>query len=323
MRSKKKEKTKQYTRSLDSRLSSLETQVRRASQRSDGGIRDTTHKKSPKKFIKSSDDSKEEFPNSEDEGDPSPSAYIGTMAQQAQKWVSQVTIQIQESVYKDVFTVFDSGSDYNCVRADLIPIISGNDVRRKPKLLMGQSYLLHGSGLEEARTDRLGLDVASRRGARIEVESLPFTTSLELFLHALGEAKGLLSFLIARYSGVFLGLLVGLTSKEPRGNYMLSKLGKEAGYRSDGGGHSSLLGPLRGPPLIYLRGTRHPAGSSLALPGGSGNWARSQKHGVDTPILLGKRLWMGLPIEEEVRDKGSLMTYRCLMGFLDVVKEGL
>ncbi|GAB2223439.1 hypothetical protein Droror1_Dr00017580 [Drosera rotundifolia] len=25
----------------------------------------------------------------------------------------------------------------------------------------------------------------------------------------------------------------------------------EAGYRSDGGGHSSLLGPLRGPPLIY------------------------------------------------------------------------
>ncbi|GAB2211315.1 hypothetical protein Droror1_Dr00016609, partial [Drosera rotundifolia] len=50
---------------------------------------------------------------------------------------------------------------------------------------------------------------------------------------------------------------------------MLSKLGKEAGYRSDGGGHSSLLGPLRGPPLIYLRGTRHPAGSSLALPGGS------------------------------------------------------
>ncbi|GFS28758.1 hypothetical protein Acr_00g0003710 [Actinidia rufa] len=114
----------QYTRSLDSRLSSLETQVRRASQRSDGGIRDTTRKKSPKKFIKSSDDSKEEFPNSEDEGDPSPSAYIGTMAQQAQKWVSQ--------------------SDYNCVRADLIPIITGNDVRRKPKLLMGRSYLLHG-----------------------------------------------------------------------------------------------------------------------------------------------------------------------------------
>ncbi len=27
---------------------------------------------------------------------------------------------------------------------------------------------------------------------RIEVESLPFMTSLELFLHALGEAKGLL-----------------------------------------------------------------------------------------------------------------------------------
>ncbi|GAB2249584.1 hypothetical protein Droror1_Dr00012943 [Drosera rotundifolia] len=79
----------QYTRSLDSRLSSLETQVRRASQQSDGGIRDTTCKKSPKKFIKSSDDSKEEFPNSEDEEDPSPSAYIGTMAQQAQKWVSQ------------------------------------------------------------------------------------------------------------------------------------------------------------------------------------------------------------------------------------------
>ncbi len=134
----------QYTRSLDSRLSSLETKVRRASQRSDGGIGDTKRKKSPNKFIKSSDDSKEEFPNSEDEGDPSPSAYIGTMAQQAQKWVSQVTIQIQESVYKDVFTVFDSGSDYNCVRADLIPIITGNDVRRKPKLLMGRSYLLHG-----------------------------------------------------------------------------------------------------------------------------------------------------------------------------------
>ncbi|GAB2243269.1 hypothetical protein Droror1_Dr00020044 [Drosera rotundifolia] len=114
---------------------------------------------------------------------------------------------------------------------------------------------------------------------------------------------------------------------------MLSKLGKEAGYRSDGGGHSSLLGPLRGPPLIYLRGTRHPAGLAWRFREApschfkrariKGNWARSQKHGVDTPILLGKRLWMGLPIEEEVRDKGSLMTYRCLMGFLDVVKEGL
>lgn len=31
---------------------------------------------------------------------------------------------------------------------------------------------------------------------RIEVESLPFMTSLELFLHALGEEKGLLSFLV-------------------------------------------------------------------------------------------------------------------------------
>lgn len=31
---------------------------------------------------------------------------------------------------------------------------------------------------------------------RIEVESLPLMTSLELFLHALGESKGLLTFLV-------------------------------------------------------------------------------------------------------------------------------
>lgn len=138
----------QYTRQLDQRIARLEKgKATQLSNRGGNGKKDQHHRYIPvcnctfdcdcgqsSQFHPANEegdgltDQLEAFQLDEPEGDhmastssPMQHMFVGAMTHHAQKWVTRLTVRVRDMVHDSVYANFDSGSDFNCIRADLVP----------------------------------------------------------------------------------------------------------------------------------------------------------------------------------------------------------